>query len=54
MLQFGDTIRTHTVQFTINDDGFSEGVESVSLELRDSSDQLTTSSLLQILDDESE
>ena len=55
-LQFDDNIREHRVIFQIFDDLLSEGLETFRLELRNTEDPntVTTSSLVEIVDDESE
>ena len=55
-LQFDDNIREHRLIFQIFDDLLSEGLETFRLELRNTEDPntVTTSSLVEIVDDESE
>ena len=53
-LTFSDSVRFETVGVVIFDDLLSEGIESFRLELRDGNGELTTSSLVEIVDDESE
>ena len=53
-LTFSNTNRREVIRFTITDDFDSEGIESFRLELRGDSGEEVNSSLVEILDDESE
>ena len=53
-LVFDDDERERGVSFQIFDDSLSEGLETFVLELKDAEGQVVNSSLVEIVDDESE